>query len=386
MSDPQKGGHQPQTIANELQRAMQHHLSGQLQKAAQVYRKVLETNPNNSTALHLLGVVADQSGETNKAIDLMKRSLRINPNDPACHCNLGLALHNGGEPEEAIACYQKSIQLKSDFVEAHNNMGYSLELLGRFDGAISCYKRAIQLRPGFVEAHNNMGNALQSQGKLAEAISSYQRAIQLKPNFAKAHNNMGSAYRALGRVDEALSCFQKAVGFWPQFAEAYNNMGNMFLDEGRFKEAVANYEKSLEIRADPGIEVKKALSIPIIPDSQKSVNEVRRELTERIEKIKKQGLSLHDPNEQGGRPPFYLAYHGLNNRGLQQQIASMYIHACPDLAWVSPYLDEDRAPSDRTTVGIISAYLHEHTIGKLFYGCQKQSTGRQMRSSCYRRT
>jgi predicted O-linked N-acetylglucosamine transferase (SPINDLY family) len=371
MSDSYKGGHQPQTIANELERALQYHISGQLQKAAETYRKILKTNPDNSTALHLLGVVADQSGETDKAVDLMKKALQSNPNDPACHCDLGLAFHNSGKLDEAITCYQRAIELRPTLVEAHNNMGYSFEFQGRLDEAISCYQRAIQLRPNFVEAHNNMGNVLRSQGRVEEAISCYQRAIQLNPNFAKAYNNIGSAFRSQGRVKEALPCFQKAVGLWPKFAEAYNNMGNMFLDEGRIEEAISNYDKSLEIRPDPGIEVKKAFVLPVVPDSVKSINECRRKLTERLEKIKQEGISLHDPNEQVGRPPFYLAYYGLNNRELQQQIASMYLHSCPDLAWISPYLDKERPSLDKTSVGIISSYFYKHTIGKLMYGIIK---------------
>jgi predicted O-linked N-acetylglucosamine transferase (SPINDLY family) len=371
MRDSYRAGHQPHVKASELERAVQYHISGQLEKAAETYRKILETSPDNSRALHLLGVVADQSGETDKAVNLMKRALQIDPNDPACHCDLGLALHNGGKPEEAIGFYQKAIQLRPDFFQAHNNLGYSLEFQGRLDEAISCYRKAIQLRPDFFQAHNNLGNALRSQSKLEKAISCYQKAIQLQPGFAKAYNNMGSAFRSQGRLKEAISCFKKAVGISPKFAEAYNNMGNMFLDEGRVDEAVLNFEKSLEIRPDPGIEVKKAFVLPVIPDSVRSINWFRRKLTERIGKIKKEGISLHDPNEQVGRPPFYLAYYGLNNKELQQQIASMYIHACPDLAWVSPDLDKEHLPSDRITVGIISSFFYKHTIGKLMYGIIK---------------
>jgi len=368
MSDPYKGRHPSQTIKSELERAIQYHNAGQLQRAAEIYTKILETNPNHSMALHLLGVVADQSGETSKAIDLIQRALRTNPNDPVCYLNLGLAFQNSGEPKEAISYYQKALQLRPDFAEAHNNVGYALQSLSRSEEAISYYQKALQLKPDFPEAYNNMGNALQSQSRSEEAISCYQKALELRPGFAKAYNNMGSALRSLSRLEEALSCYQKALQLRPDFAEAHNNVGNLFLDEGRVDEAVSSFEKSLEIRPDPGIEVKKCYVLPVISKSQESINECRRRLAKRIEKRMKQELRLHDPSEQVGRPPFYLAYHGLNDKELQQKIASLYIHACPDLAWTSPNLHEGRGSSDRVTVGMISSYLYNHTIGKLNFG------------------
>jgi predicted O-linked N-acetylglucosamine transferase (SPINDLY family) len=371
MKGSQKARSHPQAKAKELEIAFRYHMSGQLQQAAEAYQKILETSPDNPRVLHLLGVIADQTGQTDKAVELMKRALQIDPKDPACHCDLGLALQNGGKHKEAINFYGKAIALRPDFVEAHNNLGYSLEAQGRLNESISCYRKAIALRPDFVEAHNNLGNALRKQGNLEEAISCYKRATQLRPNFAKAYNNMGSAFRSQGKLKEAVSCYQKAVSISPMFAEAYNNMGNLFLDEGQVDEAIFNFNKSLEIQADPGIEVKKAFVLPVIADSAESIEIFRKNLTEGIEKIKKEGVSLHDPNEQVGRPPFYLAYHGLDNRELQQQIASMYMCTCPDLAWVSPKLKKKKSPSNKTTLGIISSFFYKHTIGKLMYGIIK---------------
>ncbi len=373
MSDSYRKGHQSQTLNKDLERAVKHHTSGELHQAAEIYTRILHTDPNYWRALHLLGVVADQSGDPDKAIDLMKKALRINPNDPSCHCDLGLAFHNSGKPEEAITCYQKAIQIMPTFAVAHQNMGYSFEHQGKLDEAISCYQKAIQLRPNFAEAYNNMGNALRSQGRLDEAISCYQKAIQIIPAYAKAHNNLGSAFRSQRRIDEAISCYQKAIQIMPTFAEAHQNIGNLYLDEGKVEESVSSYEKALQIRHDPGTEVKKWFVLPIIHKSRESIEKCRKKLVEQIEKGLEENLRLHDPNDQVGRPPFYLAYHGLNDKNLQQKIASFYIHACPDLAWVSPRLHGKRPPSDKIKIGIVSSKLQiNNTIGKLNYGIIKE--------------
>ena len=52
------------TIPETLAIAVQHHQGGRLQVAEQLYRQVLQVEPKNADALHLLGVLAHQVGST----------------------------------------------------------------------------------------------------------------------------------------------------------------------------------------------------------------------------------------------------------------------------------------------------------------------------------
>ena len=56
-------------IRSELQRAVLLHQSGQLQQAAIIYKQVLDIDPENGDALHLLGLVSHQSGQSANAIN-----------------------------------------------------------------------------------------------------------------------------------------------------------------------------------------------------------------------------------------------------------------------------------------------------------------------------
>ena len=48
-------------IEKDLQRAIDLHQTGKLQQAELIYQQILQTHPQHSTALHLLGVIAYQS-------------------------------------------------------------------------------------------------------------------------------------------------------------------------------------------------------------------------------------------------------------------------------------------------------------------------------------
>ena len=200
--------HQTLTIQQAIDLAAQHHKEGRLSQAETAYQRILESDPNQPIALHLLGVVAHQTGKNDVAVDLITRAIAIDPDLAEAHSNLGTALRELGKLEEAVTSYHKALALKPDYADAHNNLGNALKDLGKPEEAVASYHKALNLKPDLAEAHNNLGNALRDLGKPEEAISSYQKALNLKPDYVNAHNNLGLALRELGRLEDALQIFE----------------------------------------------------------------------------------------------------------------------------------------------------------------------------------
>jgi len=67
---------------SEVAKAIQYHQSGQLQKAEEIYKKILRINPNHPDSLHLLGVLAYQVGKIDIAVTLISKAIQNNPNNP----------------------------------------------------------------------------------------------------------------------------------------------------------------------------------------------------------------------------------------------------------------------------------------------------------------
>ena len=57
------------TLRQALDLAVQHHTAGDLSKAEDIYQQILQTEPNQPDALHLLGVISHQKGNNDIAID-----------------------------------------------------------------------------------------------------------------------------------------------------------------------------------------------------------------------------------------------------------------------------------------------------------------------------
>jgi tetratricopeptide (TPR) repeat protein len=168
---------QDRSAASDLfAQAVQHHQAGRLDKAAELYRRVLTLEPAHADCLHLFGMAAFQAGHAEAALQLLRQAVAV----------------------------------KTDYFEAFANLGNMLFGMGRLEEAATCYRKATSLQAGFALAHFNLANTLQAQGKLEDAIASFSQAIALDPSHADAHFNLGNALKALGREEQAVSSYQRA--------------------------------------------------------------------------------------------------------------------------------------------------------------------------------
>lgn len=228
-------------VSQTMEIGVQHHRAGRLQQAEELYRLVLQSNPDHPAALNLSGVVAHQRGQHEIAVEMISRAITNNPRISQFHNNIGVAFAALGKFREAIDAYEQAILLRPNHADAFNNMGNALQSLGEFDAAVEKYRQAVLLRPDYAEAYNNIGIALRKQGNYAEAIKNCTKAIQLKPNCADAYNTMASAMRMQGRHLEAIENYRQTLQLKPDYAEVHTNLGMTLLLNGRFEEGWAEY-------------------------------------------------------------------------------------------------------------------------------------------------
>src|SRR5207244_13082936 len=145
------------TIPELLSLAVQQHQAGNLQQAEQLYRQILQMDPNQPDALHLFGLIAGQVGRNDLAVEYIGRALRLKPDYAEAHNNLGNALRGQRRLAEAEACFREAVRLRPDFGDAHHSLGAVLKEQGRLEEAEACLREALRLRPDFADAHNNLG-------------------------------------------------------------------------------------------------------------------------------------------------------------------------------------------------------------------------------------
>ena len=369
-----------------IKTAIRYYQEGRLHNAVTECEKILAKIPHHSDSLHLLGIIAQQRGQLPEAVDLIGKALHFTPGQAIYYYSLGNALKRQGKLDHAIGSYEKALELKADFGQAQNNMGNAFFELGDFNRAIACYQRAIELAPDYAEAYNNLANVLAEQGKLEDAIACYKKAIEYDAGNAMAYNNMGGTLKDLGRLDEALTCFRKALQIDPNLVEVHNNMGVTLQNLGRQGEALSCFRRSLQIRPDAGIEIKAALMLPVICDSNQTIQQARDSIDRHLDTLITSELKIKDPVKEIGTANFFLAYHGCNNIDLQKKIATMHIHACPQLERKTELNQVPKRKDSKIALGIISKFLYAHTIGHLNQGIIKHLNRNKFHVTLFRFT
>src|ERR1700722_307978 len=106
-----------------LTTALALHQTGQMGPAAQLYQQVLERDPKNADALHLLGVLRHQQGDQTAAVDLIGKAVALRPSVSAFHVNLAEAYRVMGQLDRAVVSCRTALDLSPDDADVHNNLG-----------------------------------------------------------------------------------------------------------------------------------------------------------------------------------------------------------------------------------------------------------------------
>ncbi|MEG3849228.1 tetratricopeptide repeat protein [Microcoleus sp. herbarium19] len=291
-----------------LKIAWEHHQAGRLLEAENLYRQIVEVQPESANVLCLLGIAVRQQGKVAQAIEFYDRAIAQNPDFVEAHLNKAQVLLDAGEYQRAIASYEQVIKIQPNSALAYNNLGWLNQQFGEIDSAIlyyqtalalgqnlvetahnlahlfkqknqlddaaACYQQALQINPRLTHSLIGLGTVLQEQGKLTEAFKCYQQAIEIEPNNPEAQNNVGAFYHEQGNTKAAISHYRQALNLKPDFVDAINNLAHALVDLGEFQEAFDCHRRALELQPDNATaHLELALSLLLFGDFQRGFAE-----------------------------------------------------------------------------------------------------------------
>jgi tetratricopeptide (TPR) repeat protein len=269
-------------VAEILQSGVRHHQAGQLQRAEALYRQVLQAEPRQADALHLLGVLAQDVNKHDFAVQYITQAIAISPKQALYHLSLAKSYQAQGDLDQAEGCcreairlvptapeprfilanlqsargklaeavvnYRDALRIKPAYPEALNNLGNTLRRVGKLQEAEASYRELLRLDPSNITALTNLGAALTDMGRLAEAETCHRDSLRLKPDYAEGHLHLGMVLEDQGRRADAEACYHTALRYRPQYPQAHFHLGNLRSSQGRLAEAEACYRESLRLQ------------------------------------------------------------------------------------------------------------------------------------------
>ncbi len=278
-----------------------------------------------------------------------------------------------GNLSEAVALVQQILQEHPQHAPALNLLGVLYCQMQQLDAGIAAYRQAVQVHPGLASGHQNLALALHLVGRTEAAIAHMKQALQIEPKSAEGQAFLGKLLLAQNNWDEAVLRLQQAVWLRPT-AEWHYILGRALEEQGQTEKAIAQYQLTLQLQPDHAEAFWKShLILPLLYDVPAHIGPHRQRFCRQLNHLIHQtdlttaegrALALRGLNCHTN---FYLAYQGLNDRGVQRKYGH-FVHRImaanfPD--WATPRIERPQPASPlarrKLRIGYLSAHMMAHS-------------------------
>lgn len=236
------------SLSIAIQRAAQFQAAGRLQESEQLLLQILETQPANAHALHLLGITYYRAGQVQLGMDRVAKAIQLAPHIGQFYSNLAEMNRQQGKVSEAIALGEQAVRLAPSMASSHSNLGLAYYDAKEFERARACHQNALKLSPGLLHSLNNLGSISRALKQTREAEGWYRKAIALDPDYFDSLSNLGAVLVENDRPDEAVVFLEKALRIAPNQPDALCNLGLARLKQELVSQAIDLLSRSLQLR------------------------------------------------------------------------------------------------------------------------------------------
>jgi tetratricopeptide (TPR) repeat protein len=154
--------------------------AGRAGEAEAICRSVLQTRPEDASALHLLGILTHRRGDTRAGIELIERAAGRPDAPSGCFTTLAHLYALDGRLDQALSAGRIAVQRSPDAPQAIFNLGAIHFERGELDDAAACFRQAQRLDPNFGPAHLELGHILLLTGDFRAGWIEYEWRFRLE--------------------------------------------------------------------------------------------------------------------------------------------------------------------------------------------------------------
>src|SRR5713226_623506 len=193
----------PSDTESALWLARLHRLKNEHDKAEQVLRSILKSDPENEPAVEQLTQLLMDEGKSTEAVTLLE-AITVHSPSPVLLDLLGDAHTQAHDLEKAENAYRKAVELDPSELSHQRGLGQTLMAEEKFPVALTVYQKLADLMPDDAHIYLEMH-------QLDRAEESLLKARQYAPVSLEVMYNEAMLYQAQGRYDDAIRVLSDAV-------------------------------------------------------------------------------------------------------------------------------------------------------------------------------
>jgi len=237
-------------------------LLGNEQRAADYYKKALDSNPNDGVLKMKYARTLDKIGQYDNAVveyndalanakgdmevlyaleRIYLKKLAITPNDAELNANIGAIKQAQGDLESALSYYGKAERLDPQNVTTRINVGTLYQQKKDYRRAIEAYDSVLTIEPSNTKAMFYKASLLSEMGDKQTALSLYKSVVTLEPNNKNARDAIAAIVKETMSPIEYISFLSKSGTDDELYDYSYK-----LHKEGKIDEAIHGYRAFLQ--------------------------------------------------------------------------------------------------------------------------------------------
>ncbi|KAA0582577.1 tetratricopeptide repeat protein [Azospirillum sp. Sh1] len=269
------------TLSQALLIALDHHQAGRVAEAEDLYRRILNADPEHADAMELLGVLAAQTGRFGSAGRILRFAVALRPDGAGGLSNLAGVEQSAAALDNAVRLYGRALRLMPDLADAHASRAGALRRLGRTEAALLATAKALALVPGHADALANRAAALLSSGDPASAERCARRSLRPNARSAVAHATLAAALAAQRRWAEAETAARDSLALDRNAGEAWEVQGAVLAKLGRFPESLEAFTVAERLRPGPSLYAARGTALIAMARPAEAAADFERALADR---------------------------------------------------------------------------------------------------------
>jgi tetratricopeptide (TPR) repeat protein len=206
-------------------------------RAIDQYKEIYRLEPTDTESALWLARLYRLRNEHDKAEEVLRGILKSDPDDEPAIEQLTQLLLDEGKSPEAVALLEG--------MTSHTPSPVLLDLLGdaytqtrELGKAEQAYRRASDLDPSELSHLRGLGQTLLAEEKYPDALVVYQKLADLMPDDADVYLRTAQIYREMHQLDHAEENLLKARQYAPGSLEVMYNEAMLYQAQGRYEDAI----------------------------------------------------------------------------------------------------------------------------------------------------
>ena len=206
-------------------------------RAVEQYREIYRLDPSDTESALWLARLYRLKNEHDRAEEVLRGILKSDPENESAVEQLTQLLMDEGKNEEAVALLE-SITAHTPAPATYDLLGDAYTQAHLLAKAEQAYRKAVEIDPAELSHQRGLGQTLMAEEKYPEALMVYEKLADLMPDDSDLYLRMAQIYRELHQLDKAEDNLVKARQYAPGSIEVMYNEAMLYEAQGRFEDAI----------------------------------------------------------------------------------------------------------------------------------------------------